>query len=286
VPIGLNYDEELTARTREAGAGEVKLVGELASRRLAMDKAAVLEAKGGERPRLLLLGMAQVRMGRSKSSNDLVLRVLPRSESNDSLSLQITGRRPHCILSLKPDGLFLADRDTANGTYLNGKAVKGEALVPLDQASEVDVAKALRLRLVPFLEAEEEGEGAEARYAKLGEPDEVWQTAERLRLRSLLIQREDNLTKEERYLVTYRWIEIGSGAGNEVILPGASLSRTHMRIVRFGGQFWLESLVDKNRLTADGVGVPRGHACPLVPGMKLAYGDLLGEFAEFQQYGL
>jgi len=284
-PVRLVYDEEATKRRREKRPSAIQVVAALKDRRCAMSKGALTGADGPEAKRALLLGVDPVRLGRSRA-NDIVLRVMPRSEENDVLSKQITASKPHCVLSLKPEGLFLADQDTLNGTEVDGSAWEGAGPLPLDRPSEVDVAKALRLRLVPFLE----GRGCTALradlYSELGRPDDLWRAAEQLRLRSLLVQRVENLADEERYLIVFRYANIGRGMGNELIVPGEGLERTHARIVRLGGQFWLESFVEGDRLMADGVPIPSGRAAPLAPGMVLQYGDLSGRFERFQQIGL
>lgn len=276
--------EETKRRRRDPGARRVRLVQELADRRCPMSKGAMMAVDGPEARRALLLGMDTVKMGRSRE-NDIVLRVIPRSEANDPLTLQITSH-PHCSLSLRPQGLFLADHDTLNGTQVNGCPLHGEEPLSLDSTSEIDVGKALRLRLVPFRELQDQSAVRSENYSDLGHPDDLWRLAEQLKVRSLLIQRVENLADEERYLIVYRYANIGRGMGNELIIPGEGLERTHARVIRLGGQFWLKSLVEGDRLTADGVPIPRGHAAPLAPGMMLRYGDLSGRFEEFRQIGL
>jgi len=229
--------------------------------------------------RVLLLGLAHIRMGRRRE-NDVVLRCFPRSDDNDVLTLQIQGG-PHIILSLRREGLMLSSGDTLNGTMLNGTTVKGKAAIPLDRPSEVDVAKAMRLRIVPFLADSKDG----GRYALLGQRDNLWRISEDLGLRSVLIQRVDNLAGEEEYLIVYRWAEIGSGFGNELRVPDGQLKNKHMRLTRTGGQFWAESLVDGG-LTAGGADVDRGQACPLVMDTELDIAGTIARITRFEQHGL
>jgi hypothetical protein len=286
--LPLMFDEDETRRRRESSVRPVKVVSALAHRRAPMDRAAIISSDEPDAPRVCLLGIPQVRLGRSRSNTDISLVVLPRSPENDKLSFMISGHKgPHCVLSLRPEGLFLADQDTMNGTELNGHAVRGEAKVPLDRASDVDVAKALRLRLIPFLETDDQVEVDPKRHGDLGLPDDLWQTAARLKLRSLMIRRVDNLAEHEKYLVVYRWANVGRGAGSEILIPDptAGLRRAHVRIIRLGGQFWLESLVQDKGVTADGINVPRGQACPLALGMKVTFGNMAGTVSEFQQIG-
>jgi uncharacterized Zn finger protein (UPF0148 family) len=230
--------------------------------------------------RVMLLGLAHIRMGRRREENDVVLRCFPRSKENDDLTLQIQGG-PHILLSLRREGLMLSDGDTLNGTMLNGMTVKGKAPIPLDRPSEVDVGKALRLRVVPFLADSKD----DNRYALLGQTDDLWRISEGLGLRSVLIQRVDNLAGEEDYLIVYRWAEIGSGLGNELLMPDGQLKHKHMRLVRAGGQFWLESLVDGG-LAAGGMDLGRGQACPLAVDTELDIAGTTARITRFEQHGL
>jgi len=229
--------------------------------------------------RVLLLGLTHIRMGRRRE-NDLVLRCFPRSKGNDMLSLQIQGG-PHAVLSLRREGLILSSRDTLNGTMLNGATVEGRATVPLDRPSEVDVAKAMRLRITPFLTDSKDS----GRCALLGQPDDLWRISENHGLRSVLIQRVDNLAGEEEYLIVYRWAEIGSGLGNELQIPDGQLKNKHIRLTRTGGRFWAESFVDGG-LIAGEIDVGRGQACPLVMDTNLNIAGTIVKIAPFEQHGL
>ena len=286
--LSLAFDEDETRRQRDKEGRPVRVVRGHVPPRAPMDRAAIISSAEPDAHRVCLLGIPEIRLGRSRSNSDISLVVLPRNPENDKLSLLISGHKgPHCVLSLRSDGLFLADQDTRNGTELNGHAVRGEVKVPLDQPSVVDVAKALRLRLIPFRDAEDQPGLDPKRYSALGSADDLWQTAARLKLRSLMIRRVDNLAEDEKYLVVYRWANVGRGQGSELLVrdPTAGLRRAHVRIIRLGGQFWLESLVQDKGVTADGIGVPRGCACPLAVGMKVTFGNMGGTVKEFQQIG-
>lgn len=247
--------------------------------RIVDQKASIVLGRGESARRVLLLGLPHIRMGRRRA-NDVVLRCFPRSDDNDLLTLQIQGG-PHIILSLRREGLVLSAGDTLNGTMLNGTSLKGKVAVPLDRPSEVDVGKALRLRIVPFLDDSKDGR----RYAPLGEVDNLWRISEDLGLRSVLIQRVDNLAGEEEYLVVYRWAEIGSGLGSELLIPDCQLKRKHMRLIRAGGQFWLESLVDGG-LVAGGMDMDRGQACQLAVDTELNIAGTIARITRFEQHGL
>lgn len=238
--------------------------------------------------RTLVLGRREIRIGRRRGDNDIVLRVLPRSGVHDTMSLQITGSRPHLVLSLRSEGLFLADQKTTNGTLLDGRPVVGRAPLPLDRPCEVEVARALRLRFVPFLSADDEAGSAwhESIYAGISDGDELWRHAEQIGLRSVLIQRMANLEVDEQYLIVYRWANCGSGPDNELILPEAPVAGTNWRIVRRGGGLWVQSLVDGGDLMVGGVGLDRGLTVAMTAGMELVCGPASARVTGFQQFGL
>jgi pSer/pThr/pTyr-binding forkhead associated (FHA) protein len=281
--IALSYDEELSQQAARREPREVEVVS-TADGGEAIDRLSLDLGKRPDNQRILLLGKASVSLGRRREENEIVLRKLPRSKEADNLTLQISGQ--HATLALRPKGLFVIDRQTVNGTSLNGKAVKGEAMVPLDQPSELDIGKAFRLRLIPFLEAQDGPTIGAARYARLGRPDSDWLAAEKLRLRSLFIQRSDNLGESEKYVVVFRWIDLGHGSGNEIVLPNACSARRCMRIIRIGGRFWLENLSDEDCVSAGHVALPKGHACPLSRGMQLGCDEVSLRAADYRQHGL
>jgi len=282
--VALAFSDELTRAASERSDTPVRVVGPADDIARPVDRLSLLVGGPSAAARVLLLGSQRVRMGRGRTGNDIVLRLLPRSEANDKRSIQISGQ--HVVLSLAPGGLAVADRDTLNGTQADGKLVKGRVVVPVDRPCELDVGKALRLRLVPFLDSDDEAAGPPGRYAPLGEVDELWRTAEKLRLRSLLIERADNLAAEERYLVVYRWACVGRGAGNEIILPGACHDRRCMRIIRLGGRFWLEGLTDRECLSANGSVIQRDTARPLTEGLTVECSEARLTVVPFAQHGL
>jgi len=282
--IELSYDDRLTRQLRAAARQSVRVVPELASRRATLRKACLFLGDRITPERLLLLGMPQVRLGRSRNANDVVLRLLPRSSANDELSMQISNE--HLLLELRREGLVLVDRESTCGTQLNGKPIDSEALVPLDDPSEVNVAGVLSLRLKPFLDTDPAEKAAAERYAHLGRPDRLWRTAEALKLRSLVIERMNNLSDREQYVVVFRWMNAGRAPDGELVIHQEDVEFDHLRIVRLSDQFWLEGLAENNQVSVAGVSIPPGWACPLSAGMKLEFGGVPAEFRAFEQHAL
>lgn len=267
-------------RVGGAARGRVRVVPELAERRVAMPTAGLFWPDGDDGRRVLLLGHSKVRMGRDRDSA-VVLRLFPRNATNDNLSKQIS--RPHLLLSLRKEGLFLADRDTDNGTTVNGEDLRGEVPLPLGRPTDVHVGRALKLRFVPFLEDEGEKDLRVERYEALGHPDPLWRMAEGHRLRSVRIERIDNLARQEQYLVVYRWANCGRRIDCELSMPAAP---GQSRLVRLGGQFWLEGLEAEQPVRVDDVAVGPGFAAPLSVGARLRSGGCELEVGEFRQTGL
>ena len=216
------------------------------------------------------------------SANEVVLRLLPRSPQNDEKTAGIS--REHVAVAIQDDGLFLIDRSGSHETQLDGRPVSQRAPIPLNRPSVVQIGGVLQLRLVPFFESTDIHNSSCHRYAECGRPDGTWQIAERLGIRSLLIERVNNLANDECYIIVYRWANVGCAAGHEVMIPGAGLEDVHARIVRLGSQFWLHAMADG--VVVDGVSVLNGHICPLAAGMPVLLGGISGELAEFKQVGL
>jgi hypothetical protein len=95
----------------------------------------------------------------------------------------------------------------------------------------------------------------------------------------------DNLAREERYLLVYRWVLYGRDFGEDWACEHA-WPEDHFRIVRVGGQWWAESLVEAPRLSADGIPIGPGGAFPLAPGLRINVGGVECRVDEFAQWGL
>ncbi len=263
----------------------LSVIAELADRGPRMTKASlVFHSDTAGECRVLLLGVPTVRMGRQRQQNDIVLRRFPRSEENDQKTRQIN--RTHLAIALRRDGLYLIDFGTANGTRAGGRTVRGELKLPLAGPSDVDVAGALQLRVTPFHDVCGHKAINAGGCQRLGPSDELWETAEHLGVRSVLVERVDNLSREESYVVVFRWATCGSGPDSEVRLPYGGLERSHLRILRLGGHLWVESLVEQDRLAVNGIPVGSGSAFPMLRGLLCRCGELEGAIEDFKQCGL
>ena len=273
------------ARREARKAHEIE---ESVARRPWLQKAALVFADpNAEEMRVLLLALGEVRLGRKRGHNDIVLRVLPRSAENDDLSCRITASRPHLKIALQADGLFVIDQDTAGGTHLDGHPVRGAARLPLRRACELDVAGALRLRLTPHRDDQQSGAITAEQCECLGPCDALWRTGERLGLRGLLIERVGNLAREERYLIVYRWVEcpgdLGTGSSPRADDSGDAVQR----VLRIGGRLWGWTSADAPRpADSDSEYLAGGRVFPLSLGQRIRGGAADGRVEEWRQFGL
>ena len=269
LPLPLTEDSELTREFRAGGPRFVWVMEKFADLPPADALPTKIQLTSGEN-NVLLLGDSQIRMGRTRSENDIVLRVLPRSPENDQKSLHISGRS-HVVLSLTSGGLTLTTPPEANEVHVDGQPVLQTMTLALNRASYVSVAGVLQLNVTPFAEPSSLEEDA-LRYRSLGKPDDAWRLADGLGIRSVLIERINALTTE-KYLVIYRWAEIGH-YGCELSLAGIAPGPT-ARLVRTGRKFWIVGRNESTSLRADDVVVPMGAAVPLLANLTLKSGTAL-----------
>ncbi|MFP4217012.1 MAG: FHA domain-containing protein [Phycisphaerae bacterium] len=238
-----------------------------------------ISAEGDGLPNVFILTGREITFGRSSTDNDVLLRALPRSNQKDAMSRRIQGVA-HFTLRLAEDGLVVADGETTNGTWVDGRRLDSGQEVPLRGPCEVSIADAVRLRLVPMWEKDPLPAD---RLSLLGEVDELWKHAEKHRLRSVMIERLDGLALEERYMVVYRWAVIGRGAGVEVPLPGACSRRRCLRLLRLGEHLWLESLTDDGCLAVEGENLAAHAALPLEQATTASCREVKLTFADKSQ---
>ncbi len=273
------------ARREARKAHEIE---ESVARRPWLQKAALVFADpNAEEMRVLLLALGEVRLGRKRGHNDIVLRVLPRSAEKDDLSCRITASRPHLKIALQADGLFVIDQDTPGGTHLDGHPVRGAARLPLRRACELDVAGALRLRLTPHRDDQQSGAITAEQCECLGPCDALWRTGERLGLRGLLIERVGNLAREERYLVVYRWVECPGDLGTGFSPRADDSGDAVQRVLRIGGRLWGWTSADTPQpADSDSEYLAGGRVFPLSLGHRTRGVAADGRVEEWRQFGL
>jgi len=292
-PIGLEFDYEATEALRDAEKARraKRIAPGFGERPAQLTRASLCWELAGRRHNVLLLAMPVVSFGRSRDRNAVALRVWPRSDLNDDASLQIS--QQHFEIALREDGLAVIDDapPSTNGTFLNGRRIETEQVIDPSgyRTSRLVVGNAvLKLRL-DFFPCKPDAEAVNP-YERLmgdGEPP-VWALAGRAGLRALRLARLNNLgprdpNGEERYLLVYRWVQVGASVGNAIVIPGAGLDEIHARLLHFDGGFWLEPLSRSEPTTVNDHPLQPDTLIPLSPGMTLTLGTATIQFRDCNQ---
>jgi len=259
----------------------IRLVPELTARTPWLSKATLVIGEG--RRRTLIITKPTVSLGRNRE-NDIVLRVFPRSRENDALSLRLQGHAPHCSLELTAEGLRLVDHQTANGTWLNGKRVSNATIVPTDRPSDLNLAGALRCRLVILRESAAGAAEDNRRYQRLGPGDESWKLGEQAGIRGVLIERISNLADAECYLIVYRSVDVP--AELPPVFRGAGCALVALRVINVRGHLWVEARCNEPALNVENAALDHGSVFPLTPGIVCHVGTWRSTFAVATQAGL
>lgn len=227
--------------------------------------------------RIHVFAGSELKLGRVSEVNDVVLWKLPRSKENDAASNRISSQ--HARLWLDAEGLKLSDRDSRNGTSLNGQSVRGTAQVPLNQVSEIELAGCLKLRLTPFLGASDLGANRDL-YRTLGLPDETSELASRLGLTAITLERVDNQPRQECYLLLLTWAALGPTACNS----SSATRQQSFRLVRRKSQVWLHCLSGQAEVANHELAA--GQVAPLMRGLALRLGDRRVNVTAIDQWGM
>lgn len=229
---------------------------------------------------MLLVSKSEISFGRQRGANDIVLRVLPRSEENDAKSLKIS-KIGHFRLCLDSRGISIIDEGSTNGTFVFGGLLKGTRSVPRDQKIDIDVARVLNLRMT-FFSVSDFFSFEKSAYSEigLGESNPFCKNIEGIGIDCLRIERME-CPYEEQYIVLLRQAIIGSEGRLPIVVPG--IERFHAKILYLGKQYYLENLVDCEKTKVNGVNVGPKELVPLAPGMQVSLGGRGIEFREFQQ---
>jgi pSer/pThr/pTyr-binding forkhead associated (FHA) protein len=203
--------------------------------------------------RHLELPEAEVIIGRG--ADNLVVIKDPRSS------------RKHCRLRETPQGFFLEDLGSANGTLLNGEAVKSAFLKPGDEfrigATRFVFAPAAASALLEE-EAVEPSPAAPPPTARREAASRRERSAEEAALEWVEGQQQG-----ERLAISKNPFSIGRASGNDLCLRDTKVSGQHARIVKEGSNYVIEDLESRNGILVDGERVRRAV---LYAGSKLVIG--------------
>jgi pSer/pThr/pTyr-binding forkhead associated (FHA) protein len=244
--------------------------------------------------RIILLAKRIATFGRN-TVNDVMVRYLPRSESNDGLSRDIS--RNHMVLEISEQGLLIHDK-SSKGIAVNLDVVEGTHTLTADDVDdeldlcfgedplsdrfefemqlfggERDPQDQLDLSRLDDLFAEESGR----RFDLAG------RLAGTCQINAVRLRRTSNL-KEEEYVLVYRHAFIGSSpTESAVVLSGDTLKPRHARIIYLGNTFWLQNRAKDGAVQVDDQPIALREMVPLEPGMKIQFGETTVRFENAEQ---
>ena len=234
--------------------------------------------------RLHLLSSGNVSLGRNRREN-IVTRCMPRNEDNDIRSKKISTTKPHAHIKLNADGLILCDNNSKNGTAWNGVPLN-EPKTLGNESGTIDLASSMKLRLNHW--SGKLSKQPDIR-PEMGHAGPQWQLAERHKLAAVCLERTDELSEKEKFLIVYRWADISSKPGAAITLPERLFSQGLLQVVRRGKYFWLVNRLQQNITVEDKTG--RREICPrqalaLSPGQCICIGRTAIQIQTKQQWGL
>ncbi len=230
--------------------------------------------------RILLLAKRRVTLGRNRE-NDVVIRFLPRSTSNDEFSRGVS--RTHIALELATEGLILVD-ESSTGTELNSSLVEKTQTLPQSFAGEslrlefgcsITVKKPFELALEIFgadhdIDAEDTRLWDQIYLKTLGERmPRIWQTALESGINAVQLDRVGNLAAKEGYVILFREVLIGGSRSRCAIPLSTRAQQPVARLLHAGRCFWIERLHAGGMVELNDVELQPLELAPLAVGQRL-----------------
>jgi len=242
-----------------------------------------LESKD-KRTNIVLIARPKITLGKNRK-NDIVTRILPRSEVNDNQSNQIS--RNHCRLELSETGVFVKDNHSVNGTLLDSKTVDANGRQIKANTKELELGGVLKM-LVRCLD-DKHGLNDAAYKKVINEPlGPTWETAAKTALSSITLERVNNLSVDdkngfEKYCLVYCIATIGSAPHCSVSFANKGLELIHAAILYFGRRFYLENLSDLTDVVVNETTLSRNEMVPLSFGDNIRVARLNMTFVQKSQ---
>jgi hypothetical protein len=221
-----------------------------------------------------LLSQPIVRLGKERA-NDIVLRVLPRSTSNDGQTARIS--RQHAELRLDGQHVEWVNLDCVNGTLIDGHPLPAKATVLLHSGTNVSPGGVLDLACDVY--TEDRGNTATGDVTTRLEFSAPHVSAVRLR-------RLDDLGGFEQYVVFDHRIAIGSSVRCPILILHPSVAREHATIVHSADGFEIEACNEEFPTQVDGQPLEVGDRRLIGPDSRLRVGDVDVEVSEYGQLHL
>ncbi|MBN1506067.1 MAG: FHA domain-containing protein [Sedimentisphaerales bacterium] len=255
------------------------------SRRGSPVEIASLRIKTDSRPfHVLLVAKAHVGLGKHRG-NDIVTRICPRSPEHDHLSNQMS--RDHCRLELTPKGVLVQDRQSVNGTFLDGRQVNEHGCPIEGRDRELDLAGVFKLGIRRLGQRAGTDEAAYRGLLDAG-PGQLWDTASQAGIESIVLTRLGNLGPDDEngrecYCLVYRLATIGSDKDCVLCLTESGLEPVHAAVVYLRDRFYLENLSEPSTVTVNDRMLLQHELMPLSFGDRIRIARLEMEFAQRSQ---
>ena len=285
VPLEFDPDrsEQLTNSITRVRPGKTIIQGDCGS----LTDIATLQIQSQDRPHnILLIAKPVVTMGRGKK-NDIVTRILPRSEANDSRSRKIS-TEAHCRLELTEKGVYLRDDHSANNTTLEGKIVDANGSQLPGGLQELALAQVLTFKV--RVAAKKPDATVTAAYEELfAKPlGNMWQTAVAAKMNALILQRMSNLGPDdangtESYILLYSLARLGCDRLCALCFPDKGLEPRHAAILYLNDRFYLENLTDLSDVVVNRRSLSKGELIPLSFGDRIRIARIEMQFVQRAQ---
>ena len=246
---------------------------------------------------IILVAKRVTRFGRN-TQNDVVVRFLPRNETNDDLSRDIS--RNHMVLEINGQGLLIHDNST-KGIALGLNVVEDTYLLTTDDVDDelplcfgTDFL-ATRFEFELQLFGPERNPHAQRDLQRKDDLfaddsgqrfDRAGQLARNCQINAARLRRTSNLSEEE-YVLVYSHVYVGSSrTESAVTIYDHTLKPQHARIVYLSNTFWLENLQNHGAVQINGEPIAPREMVPLEPGMEIQLGEKIVRFESAQQIGV
>lgn len=289
--IELEYDPERSQQLTESLTAETKPKSPrtvISPERGTKTDSASLRVQSREKCiNIVLLSKMNAGFGRA-SANDITTRILPRSEINDPLSVQISSNN-HCNIELADAGIFVRDNDTANGTTLDGQNLDANgSKLKAGDVNEIVIANVLGMKLQIIGEKKTIADSSVYSRSVNADIGYMWETAAKHKLTSIKIDRLNNLSPadtngSESYCLIYRTAHIGSNPDCALCFEEKGLEPLHAKLIYLAGTYYLENLCDLTDVVVNDITLSKGQIVPLNFGDKIRIARLAMVFTQKAQ---
>ena len=265
--LALELDPERSRQLTDSLAQPDAQKRVLQAERGSVAEVASLRVMHSDRPiNILLLAQSRVTLGRGRN-NDIITRVAPRSDENDALTMRLS-RMAHCRIDLGTDGVSVRDENSRGKSLLDDKAVDTTGTHIVEGRQQLDLGKALRLKIRCL--NERAGLPEVGIYERIiGHPlGPMWHTATQAGINAVNLERVGNLDHQdvngcESYVLVYRVATIGSDEGCAICFADQGLKPVHVAILYCGLYFYLENLADGRDVIVNNTVISKSELIPL-----------------------